>query len=262
MKLIIYQSLAAVLMMGTVLFTGCEKESKDAAPALPPLTSLSINTQDFAGSGQAKSTPSQSNFYVAVGAISYWNTVISTSLAIPIATYTQALKKGAVRVDNDSWKWSLTVNELYSAELTADVANDSVYLNMYVTKTGSYEHLLWYSGKCNILRTGGTWTIYDIPDHPLTAWLHIVWNADYETKTCDVRYTVVNPSNAYVNSYIEYGITNNTAYNAYYTLYNSTTPDYTYNIEYNTGTHEGYITNGIDFYCWDTNFNNCECAGK
>ncbi|MDK0530749.1 hypothetical protein P6O80_15590, partial [Clostridium perfringens] len=92
----------------------------------------------------------------------------------------------AVRIDNDSWQWTYSVNETYSAKLTADVLNDSIYLTMFVTKQGAYEDAVWYSGKCDILRTAGEWTVFDVPLASQTAWLFIEWNADYEENTFDI----------------------------------------------------------------------------
>lgn len=241
-----------------VLMTGCEKE-KDEGLVLPPVSAFAINIDDFAAEGVEKSIDPKSNFHLVVSAVSYWNIILSLSMAVPVAAYAEAFNHNADRVDNDTWQWMYSVNEVYSAKLTADVANDSIYMTMFITKEGDYENAVWYTGKCDILRTGGEWTVFDIPMHSSTAWLHITWNADYEDETFDIKYENVKPEAVYEGSYIEYGVTTDTDFNAFYNLYNSET-NMLYEVNYNTETHVGNVTDGINQLCWDENFENAECS--
>jgi hypothetical protein len=258
MKRRLCQFAAVALLGGAMLLSGCEKQKEDSSPVLPPLSAFAIDVEDFTAAGAEKSIDSMGNFHVVVGAVSYWNLLLSLSMAIPVAAYAEAFNHDAERVDNDTWKWSYAFNDVYSAELTADVAHDSIYLTMYVTKAGGYEDMVWYTGKCDILRTGGEWTIFDIPVNRETAWLHITWNADYASETFDIKYTIVRPGGDYEFSYIEYGITANTDYNAFYNLYNSEN-GITYEVDYNTQTHVGTVTNGMNQLCWDEYFVNTLC---
>jgi len=258
MKKRLSQIVTIAILCSVVLLAGCEKQKDDSGPALPPLSAFAIDVDDFTAAGTKKSIDTMSNFHICVGAVSYWNLILSLSMAVPVAAYAEAFNHNAERVDNDTWRWSYSVNETYAARLTADVANDSIYLTMFITKSGAYEDLVWYTGKCDILRTGGEWMVYDIPNDSETSWLKIIWNADYETETFDIRYSIVKPGD-YLGSYIEYGITGNSDYNAYYNLYNSET-NMIYEIDYNTETHVGTVTDGLNQLCWNENFANTLCS--
>lgn len=257
MKKILSQFVAIALLCVTLFMAGCEKE-KDNGPALPPVTSFALDLSAFSTQGDLKSVDTMSNFHLVVGAVSYWNLVLSLSLAVPVAAYAEAFNHDAVRIDDDSWQWSYSVNETYSAKLTADVLSDSIYLTMYITKEGDYDDAVWYTGKCDILRTGGEWTVYDVPLASQTAWLFIEWNADYEENTFDIKYLNVKPEAQYEGSYIEYGITNDTEYNSFYNLYNSES-NMLYEVDYNTETHVGTVTDGLNQLCWDEDFTNTLC---
>lgn len=242
------------------LFAGCEKE-KEKGPELPPMSAFVIDLEDFKTDVQEKKVDTKSNFHLVTGVISYWNLLLSLSMAIPVAAYAEAFNHDAERVDNDTWQWSYSVNETYSARLTADLKNDSIYLTMFVTKKDGYEDLVWYTGRCDILRTNGEWTVYDIPLNSETAWLKIEWNADYETETFDIKYSNVKPGTEHTGSYIEYGITDGQDYNAFYNLYNSST-NMLYEVDYNTETHIGTVSDGLNQLCWDENFTNAICGEK
>jgi hypothetical protein len=252
------QFVAIILVVSMIPLFSCKKEKEDAAPLLPPMSSFAIDVSAFAEADMKKVTDTCSYFHIVSGVVSYWNLALSLSLAIPVASYAEALKQDAVRLDNDTWTWSYAVNEMYSADLVADVVSDSVYFGMYITKTGAFDSLLWFSGKCDILRTGGEWTIFNIPLRASSAWLAIDWNADYETETFDIKYTVVDPENEYCNSYIEYGKTADTDYDVYYDLYNSL-EDILYTVNFNSETEVGFVAYDGNQYCWNENHANCVC---
>jgi hypothetical protein len=258
MKKRLNQIVALAFLCCVLLLAGCEKE-KEEQPILPPITAFAIDLNDFTAAGPQKSIDTMSNYHMVVGVVSYWNLLLSLSMAIPVVAYAEAFNHDAERVDNNTWQWAYTVNELYSARLTADVMNDSIYLTMFVTKTGAYEDAVWYTGKCDFIRTGGEWTIYDIPLDSETPWLKITWNADYEANTFDINYLNIKPEADYEGSYIEYGITENTDYNAFYNFYNSATNMH-YDVDYNTETHVGTVTDGMNQLCWDEEFTNTLCG--
>jgi hypothetical protein len=254
------QFLAIALIVCMIVVAGCKKDKEESAPALPPMSSLAIDVSAITGDDLKKSTliDTCSYFHVVSGAVGYWNLSLAVSLAIPVAAYAEALEQDAVRLDNNTWVWSYSIDNGYSADLVADVVADSVLVGMYITKAGVYDSVLWYSGKFDILRTGGEWTVFNLPDHATTAWLTIKWNADYEEETADIRYTVVDPANDYYNSYIEYGKTTDTDYDLYYYLYNSL-EDKLYTVGYNSETHVGYVSYDMMQFCWNKNHANCDC---
>ncbi len=254
------QFIAIALIVSMIMVAGCKKDKEESAPALPPMSSLAIDLSVFTGDDLKKSAQIDtcSSFHLVSGAVVYWNLSLALSLAIPVAAYAEALEQDAVRLDNDTWAWSYSLDNGYSADLVADVIGDSVQVGMYITKASVYDSVLWYSGKFDILRTGGEWTVFNLPDHPATAWLKIQWNADYEEETADIRYTVVDPANEYYGSYIEYGKTTDTDYDLYYYLYLSQ-EDKLYTVGYNSGTDVGYVSYDMMQLCWNENHANTQC---
>lgn len=254
------QFVAIALIVSMITLAGCKKDKEESAPALPPMSTLAIDVSAFTGDDLKKSTQIDtcSYFHIVSGAVGYWNFSLAVSLAIPVAAYAEALEQDAVRLDNNTWVWSYSIDNGYSADLVADVVGDSVLVGMYITKASVYDSVLWYSGKFDILRTGGEWTIFNLPDHPTTAWLKIQWNADYEKETADIRYAIVDPANDYFNSYIEYGKTTDTDYDLYYDLYNSQ-EDKLYAVGYNSETGVGYVSYDMNQFCWNQNHANTDC---
>ena len=251
--------LVAVALMISLLFTfGCEKEKKDSSsPELPPLSSFLIDVGDFTAT---KTSETHFNFAMAITSVYYWNSMLTVGLAVPVAAYVEALKQTPVRIDNDTWEWTydIEVHGLpYSAVLTANVTGDIVNWEMRISQEENFQDFLWFSGTSNILRTSGSWSLYNNPTDNEEL-LSIDWNHDWGNNTFDVTYTVVTPGGQYNGSYIEYGITEDPIFDVYYDIYDSA-QDYAVTINYNTTTHEGNITQGDTQYCWDSNFVDIEC---
>jgi len=246
-------ALAAVLVIS---LAGCEKEKKDEAPPLPPASSMIIDLSVF---NTAKGTGSYTNIGMAIGAVIYWNSVLTIGLAIPVASYEEAFNHEAVRADNDTWQWTydVVVNDTtYTAVLTADVTEDMVDWEMSVSREDGFQDFIWYTGSCDILATSGTWTLYKSPADPVEL-MGITWNHDYETETFDIEYLDISGGD-YDGSYISFGVTEDPVFNAYYERYNSV-QETTWTINLNTETHEGNISNGTNIYCWDADYLDMAC---
>ncbi len=253
---IISVTLAAVLV---VSLAGCEKDKKVEAPPLPPASSMII---DMDGFNTGKVTGSYNNIGMAVGAVLYWNSMLTIGLAIPVASYKEAFNHEAVRVDNDTWQWSYDVvvhDTIFTAVLTADVTDDIVDWEMSISKEDGFQDFIWYTGTCNILATSGTWTLYNNPGDP-TELIGITWNHDYETETFDVEYLDISGGD-YDGSYIYLAITDDPVFNAVYEIHNAL-QDTTVTVNFNTVTHAGNISNGINTYCWDVNYLDVACEIK
>jgi hypothetical protein len=247
-KMIIY--VTGILVFFTVIIVACEKDKKSTPPELPPLSSFSMQVSEF-GSVE-KQAGSYNNFLTAVLATSYWNSILTANLAVPVASYAEALKQNAQRLDNNTFEWTYQVtvrDTLYSANLFAFIESDKINLEMHISKEGGFQDFVWYTGTFNLQRTEGQWTIQDNPENN-TSWLNIMWHHDYEAKTFDIKYTNEYPTSNYKDSFIKYGIRNDSAYDAFYTIYNSP-EDKNFDIELNTTTHEGRIYYESLWHCWD-----------
>jgi len=260
------QFVAISLMISLTISFGCEKEEKDKAPQLPPASSFVTDFSEFDQGAAKKSTEViENNFVTAAVAVVYMNSVLTVGLAIPVAAYAEAFNHDAMRVDNDTWEWTYDViveDITYTAVLTADVVGEMVNWEMRISQEEGFQDFLWYSGSCDILRTSGTWTLYNNPEDNQEV-LTIDWNHDWELGTFDVTYTYVTESN-YYGSYIEYGLTEDTDYDAYYII-DDTAQVMTYVIHYNTETHAGKIEEFVNEDpvfegCWDSNLQNADCT--
>jgi len=258
MKTSLLRFISGSLLICTVFFSGCEKEKKADAPELPPLSTLSIDMASFPVG--KKTTESYNNVITAALVTGYWNTVLTAYLVVPVASYTEAFDHPAVRVDNNTFKWTydVTVNDtVYTASLFAHVDGDQINLEMHISQEGGFQDFIWYTGKCNILRSEGEWTIQDNPVSN-TSWVHIVWHHDYEAETFDIQYTNVFPESDYTDSYIKYGIRNESAYDGFYEIFSSL-QDKTYKIDLNTATQEGRIFYDELWHCWDSDYIDITC---
>jgi len=257
LKIRINRFLILILAISGVSMLSCEKDKKDA-PELPPESAFVMDFSDF--QDNQKSTPTYANWTTAVVTVGVWNTILAVTLAVPVASYIEAFNHEPVRVDNNTWKWSYTVqvNAVnYTADLYADVFDADVNWEMYISQEGGFSNFLWYKGTCDILRTHGNWTLYVGPVSN-NEFLEIEWTHDWETTTGDIRYTNVLASNEGIGDYIYAGITTDTPYNAFYDLYDNS-KDNLVEINYNTVTREGNIYYDSLWHCWNTNLEDITC---
>ncbi len=263
MKRRMNQFVAIFLVACLAITFSCEKNENDGdAPQLPPVSSMDLDLEDIMSAYQPeKSTevgPTYNNIATAVIAITYWNSHLVVGLALPVAAFTAAVNQEPTRVDNDTWMWSYDFEypegTEYTAELTADVVEDLVYWEMRIIKGDEWD-FIWYTGTSNVIATEGTWTLYDNPEDN-NEFIDIVWEVDYEAETFAVNYENVRLEDQYEGSYIEYGKTDEL--NLYYEVYDSY-DDVTYTILYNSDTHEGSISDGLETGCWNEYFQDVSC---
>ena len=250
------------IILGSVLgIVGCEKDNNKDAPQLPPESAFVIDFNDF--QNNTKSTQTYENWAVAVITAGVWNTVLAVTLAVPVATYVEALNQEPVRVDNDTWKWSFSVtvaSVIYTAELLADVSGSTVDWRMYISQQGGFSNFLWFKGTCDILRTHGEWTLYLGPLNN-KEFLQIEWNHDWENQTGDILYTNILTGTDGAGDYVHYGITLDSPFNVYYDIYDKS-EDNLIKINYSTGTKEGSIYYNNLWHCWDNNYMDIECSAR
>jgi hypothetical protein len=257
MKKIISKFLLVFLVLSGIGMSGCNKD-KDEAPQLPPESAFVMDFGNFVN--DQKSVQSGVNWGTAVLTVGLWNTVLAVTLAVPVATYVEAMEQVPVRVDNNTWKWSFSVHVnliKYTAELYADVSGSDVIWKMYVSQEGGFTDFLWYEGTSDILRTHGSWTLYLSPASNVR-FLQMDWTHNWEANTGDIKYTNVLSNTDGYGDYIHAGITTDTPYNAFYEIFDNSL-DKTVTINYNTSTMEGSIFYDGSWHCWDTNLQDITC---
>lgn len=258
---------AMALAMLLLPFYGCEREEQADAPELPPESAFVIDFSDFAD--ETKNLlldDTYQNRNLAVLHIALWNTVIAVHLAVPVATYREALNQEPVEQEDGSWLWSYDVQAglaTYTANLYGKSEGVKIEWEMYVSKTGpgAFTDFLWYSGICHMAGKEGTWTLYKSPAEPFQ-YVGIDWNNKLDG-TFDITYTNIVPGGTENGGYISYGVTREIPYNAFYEIFNKG-QDNLVEINWNRLTRAGQIKDpnfygNADFHCWDAIGIDVEC---
>ena len=262
--------LCLILILSVGGFTTCKKDN-GVAPVLPPVESLTIDFSNFTSlkkSGNFLPDPKGTNntFWTQASDIALlWNSIITTKLAIPIASFKLAMDQDPVFLSNKTWQWSYSVTPAdvtYKARLTGQIGSTEVKWTMYVTRegTGGFPEFVWFTGTSKLDGTSGQWIFNQSSSVP-EALLQIDWTKS-GTSIGSVKYTYVKSNDSFTNSYVEYGLTTS-ARNAYYNIhYWNGTKFSDFNVEWNTTTKEGRLKSsdylqGV-WYCWDSNKINLE----
>jgi hypothetical protein len=175
-------------------------------------------------------------------------------MVVPVGAYAEALTQTPVYLGDNSWEWSfsgLADGEAFSATLVASrISNEEYTAQMFVSKEGEFEDFKWYEGTIRYDRTHADWTLYESPVNAVP-WLNIEWNKDWEQETSDITYTIVTPGGDENGSFITYGVTSDTDYNAFYTVSLSDKETF---IKWNRTTKEGGVMDETQFGDADWHF--------
>jgi disulfide oxidoreductase YuzD len=283
-------SFLIVLTVLTLGLTGCgdndpdtDGDDGDDAPVVPPAYTLVPDFTDMGGQSGAsldeawvtdaiRRLPDAENDGVSIQAscptdnythaaiqVGFWNSALFLTLAVPTLSFAEALHHDPVQRDDGSWVWSYSVtigNILYTAELHGEFVDDEVHWAMYITKQGSYEDFLWYSGTSNLPATAGTWTLkkshaenYD--------WIGIEWSRSIANQTWQVQYMNIHEDDDNEGGFIEYGVIDDDTYDAFYDVYNAVA-DNLVEIDSNRTSKAGRVRNEVFFedtewHHWDGN---------
>ena len=253
--------LASVLTLLFVM-SGCDKKDDNAgAPELPPLESMVMDISGFTSQQKSAAEINTSfNWSVAALTVIAWNAFIVDTLAVPVVAFRESFNHAAVKDTNDTWKWSYTVSVAsvnYTAELYGKIVGAGVDWKMYVSQEGGFSKFLWFEGKCDIARTRGTWTLYENPRNSNQV-ISIEWSKDWSKGTGNIKYTNVRPNDDGNGDYIQYGITADTDFDAFYEIYDNS-KDNLVQIKYNRETHVGKINYAQAWHCWDELLQDITC---
>jgi hypothetical protein len=256
-------SLAFVLALTTV---GCDENEKNAAPQLPPASTMVMDFSDFAATKSAMDTVSFQNWTYAATCATYWNIVIGVTCYIPVAAFHESFKHDAEYLGNNTWEWAYGVQtqaEIYTARLIAVLDADSVTWKMYLTKSGllGFTDFLWYEGKSANDLTGGWWMLKYRPDSAFNL-LKIDWSRTTDDTEASLKYTYALPGAPENGNYIEYGIhpASDLGFNAYYYIVDMNLGQ-SVDIEWNRDSNVGRVKKyGESIWsCWDENLYDMVC---
>ncbi len=260
-------SLLATFLLLIILSISCtDKDDTDTLPELPPIDALMMDFSDFndnpTKSEVLKALEGNINFLYSYGTVTIWNILITIPMIVPVAAYLECFNNTPVYLGDNSWQWSYTVTtdvDSYTARLvTQRISNDKFTAEMFVTKAGGINNFKWFEGIIRYDRTHAEWIMYDPVNN--VAWLEIEWNKDWEKEISDITYTIVQAGDEN-GSYITFGITEDTDYDAYYTILYSQKDTY---IKWNRDTKEGRVKDEVNFgnadwHCWNELLQDVDC---
>jgi hypothetical protein len=264
-------SIISVGILSIVLITtGCSKDEVGEPPELSPMESFQMDFSYFNDPsdtlGGEKSLSQYHNWGSAFATVSAWKAFVTLGMAVPVASYTEALKQEAVYLGENRWEWTydVTVKMIsYSARLIAErISNDEFTASMYITRSGAggFNEFKWFEGTIRYDHTHASWTIYENPEDP-AALVNIDWNRDWEAETADITYTNVREGNSEYGSFISFSVDPDRDYDAAYTISISRGETF---IEWNRSTKAGRIKSqerfGDDLWrCWNGQLQNIDC---
>jgi len=258
-------SLILIIILSAGFFQSCKKDKGDP-PTLPPAGSMTIDFSNF--TSQKKSADQvfvykgteNSNWEFAATVALFWNSIINTTLVVPVAAFGHAIDQDPVYLDNKTWQWSYNVtiaSTTYTARLTGQIGDNDVIWKMYVS--GDFTEFLWFEGSSKLDGTGGQWIL----NESSTAQGHLL-QIDW-TKTSGsigtITYTYVK-SNSFNGSTVEYGLNSSTS--AYYQVHYYNGVKFSdVDIEWNPTTHSGRVSSSDyllgEWYCWNEQKINILC---
>jgi len=269
----------SILLILALLAVGCEQSDSDeegngtdtsGAPTVPPEYSLVPSFGDLAGSDTAEASAATDlidNYVHARWHVGFWNTVIVVGLAVPVWAFGESFHHDPEEQDDGSWVWSYSAHVpspngiLHTAELNGSYVDNESHWEMYITKEGHYEDFNWYSGVANLPATEGYWILKEGPTDPHDL-LQIDWDRDTSAGTWQVKYTNIKEGATENGGYINYGVTSDETYDAFYDIYNKG-QDNLVEIETNRTTKAGRVKNPKHFgdeewHYWDSSHSNID----
>ena len=268
MKTKIVKLLALLLVAVVPLYFGCSdtpsEPQKQQPPVMPPLSSMAMDYSQFTTTSLAKSD-AKSNWLWAAGHVAVWNTVLTVTLAVPVAAFAESFNHTPVLQSDGRWLWSYNFNLgalQYTAELYGKVSLEGLGWDMFITQHGLYTDFHWFTGNSDLTATAGFWTMNLRPLEP-TPFLQIDWQRDSDDQSIEITYTNIVPDGDENGSYIYQAFNQQLPYTGMYDIYRASTENLV-EIKWNRETLEGRINdqqhfNDSDWHCWDAHLDDCEC---
>ena len=272
-------SLLVLLLIGLIVLSSCKdneiSDPKEAAPEMPPVSSMKIDFTNFPNSTGLLKNNAGLNYYetqtmenwgwASLNAV-VWQTLVTAGMIVPVAAFTESFNHEAELQTDGTWLWRYEFTPVtgikHTASLIAELDFEEVKWEMYITKENVYADFLWFSGQSDLLATEGTWNINFEPNNP-TPWIGIEWHRNPVDGTADIKYTNIVPGGAENGGYISYGKTNDLTYNAFYEIFNKGEDNMT-SIKWNLTSHIGRVKDSkhfgdSDWHCWDEDLQDVVC---
>lgn len=255
-----------VILIIAVSLQSCKKDNPGVAPELPAEASFTTDFSDFNDNSKLLFDGTSVNWKHAAGNVFVWNVIIYVGLAVPVASYAEAVKNHPAEYQGDNvWLWQYSFidkqNNTYNAKLYGTLSADAVDWEMYISKEGSYTDFKWYTGKSLLDKSKVNWTLYESPTKQ-NELLSIEWNKTSDT-TANIKYMNIKPGATENGGYIKYGNGGGEDYNAYYLIYNKG-QDNLIEINWDQTNKNGRVKDqkkfgDTDWHCWNTVLEDITC---
>ncbi len=272
------KTIKSILLIGILItFTlqSCDKNN-EVAPELPPVASFVTDFSDFNSSKKIIPNATNENWKHASGNVFIWNLIITVGLAVPVASYAEAVTNHeAVYQGDNQWLWEYSFtnkinNITHSAKLFGTVQENSIYWEMFISKEGEYTDFKWYTGTSMLDKSKVTWTLYNNPPSDNNTTPYELLSIEYirtSESTGNITYTNIIPGGAENGGYIKYGNDSENDLDAYYHIFNKGANNGEGNlteIEWNQTTKDGRVKdenkfNDTEWHCWDINLEDVNC---
>jgi len=251
-----------------ITITSCETAPE--AMDLPDEETMILDLSIFPTSNTKSVELAKGNWFYSWLNVIGWNALAVGQIVIPTTAYLAALDQTPIYLGDNSWKWSYSVpvaGDTYVAELIGTrTSNVEFTMDMSLSKTtgaDQFEDFDWFSGVVRFDHTAATWKFsYD----PLnqTEYLEVAYTNDFEKGESKIRYTVTDPANPIYDSYIEYGVRPDSAFDAYFTIDKNDTLTF---IEWDTEFKNGRVMDELFFtdstwHCWDSQLEDSDCTSS
>lgn len=260
--------IAFLLLFITPILFFCSEEPtkpvKNQPPALPPLSTMVMDYNDFTTPSLAKAE-GKGNWLWAAANVAFWNTALTVTMAVPVAAFAESFNHPPILTSDGKWLWSYNYNIgalQYTAKLYAKVDISGIKWNMYITLHGVFDEFHWFTGTSNFQVTDGYWLLNLRPKDPVP-FMRIDWTRDADTQALDITYTNVVPEGDENGSYIHQALNQDAPFTGMYDIYRITTENLV-EIKWNRESLEGRIKDekhfeDAEWHCWDDNLDDTTC---
>lgn len=270
------KKLLTLFVAATLSIVSCQEDNSDkAAPKIPPVESMVI---DFGKMGQLEksATFDRTNWVYSATTVGFWNLMIGTTFAVPVAALHAALDHEPKVVGDLSWQWEYNVDGFtgnYKARLVGKLLTASkVEWKMYIGKTGidPFEEFLWFEGTSDMDGNSGQWILYHSAQFPEET-IQIDWQRQ-EEQVGEIKYTYVREktdkrqNDPMLGSTLSYGLQTG-EFDIYVlaNVYNNDKKAFSESwIEWGGTSYNGHVK-APDFFgdeawhCWDSSGMDTEC---
>ena len=265
--------LLLILILSIGLFSCDKKETLETAPQLPPVETMIF---DFSKLDLYKSAEiSKVNWIYSATTVSFWSTILGTTLAVPVAAFHSAVEHQPVKINDEEWQWQFEVDgftSTYSARLVGKLESSHIKWEMYIAKTGieSFDEFLWFEGTSELDGNSGQWILYHSNEYQEKL-LQIDWIKEGEN-VGQIKYTYVrekdsqNDDDVFYGSTLTYGL-QDSGFDIFINvhIYSQQESDFVDSvIEWSSSDYNGHVKaehffNDTDWHCWDVSGNDIEC---